>query len=65
MAKHEWLRDRNGDIALRPLGGLHDGPVCLRCGAEYCHHCVKVGVVGDGRTLDEILNEVCTPTSAP
>lgn len=59
--KHEWRRDERGEIAMQELGGLHRGPVCLRCGREYCRHCVKVGVDGGGRKLEEVLEEDCVP----
>lgn len=59
--KHEWCRDGRGEIAMQDLGGLHDGPVCLRCGREYCRHCVRVGAAGGGRSLEEVLDEDCLP----
>jgi len=37
---HEWRRDKDGSI---DIWGLeyehHNGPVCVRCGYSFCHHC--------------------------
>lgn len=63
--KHNWCRDENGNIAMQELGGFHDGPVCLRCGREYCRHCVKVGADGGGRGVEEVLDEECSPSGRP
>lgn len=65
MVKHEWCRDGRGEIVMQNLGGLHDGPVCLRCGREYCRHCVRAGVEGRGRSWEDVLDEDCVPRRTP
>lgn len=60
--KHNWCRDDNGNIVMQSLGGLHDGPVCVRCGKEYCRHCVRVGADGEGRSMEVVLDEECGPS---
>ena len=39
--KHEWKKDRFGDIDYFAGMdfGLHNGPLCVRCGLSFCEHC--------------------------
>jgi hypothetical protein len=38
--QHAWKRDEDGDIDIFAADDApHNGPVCVRCGEGFCHHC--------------------------
>lgn len=40
---HEWRRiDGRLDIFGFERGDIHNGPVCVKCGYGFCHHCDKL-----------------------
>ena len=40
--EHEWKRDEDGTVDVFGFDAdTHNGPVCVRCGYGYCHHCQK------------------------
>ena len=39
---HEWKREENGDIDIFGVdSGYHNGPICVKCGYGFCHHCQR------------------------
>lgn len=54
---HVWETDEDGDLNIfaHTSGDRHNGPRCVRCGYEFCHHCEEgaqedcsaVGKTGD------------------
>lgn len=37
---HVWQKDEDGDIDIfGHESDPHNGPVCVRCGYGFCHHC--------------------------
>lgn len=37
---HVWKTDEDGDVDTFAMSyEFHNGPVCVRCGYSYCHHC--------------------------
>lgn len=45
--KHYWIEDEDGSIdtfrAENMPSDFHNGPKCLKCGFEFCHHCNPEG----------------------
>lgn len=39
--QHDWQRDEDDDIDIFAFNphDPHNGPVCVRCGEGFCHHC--------------------------
>lgn len=44
---HEWKLDEEGkvDILGYNPGCPHNGPVCVKCGYGFCHHCHELPVI--------------------
>lgn len=37
---HEWRKDEDGHVDVFAYEvGFHNGPVCVKCGYYFCHHC--------------------------
>lgn len=37
---HVWKKEEDGDIDIFGMSaGHHNGPVCVKCGYGFCHHC--------------------------
>lgn len=37
---HEWRRDDDGEVDIFGVEyGHHNGPICVKCGYGFCHHC--------------------------
>ena len=37
---HIWQKDDDGSINIFAFeSGNHNGPVCIKCGYSFCHHC--------------------------
>lgn len=38
--EHDWERNEDGSIDIFGMESeFHNGPLCIRCGYSYCHHC--------------------------
>lgn len=39
-ATHEWIKDDDGEVDIWQVAAdYHNGPRCVKCGMEFCHHC--------------------------
>jgi len=37
---HKWETDIEGNVNIFAFEhGYHNGPVCVKCGYGFCHHC--------------------------
>ena len=37
---HVWKTDDAGGVDIFGFdGGTHNGPICVKCGYGFCHHC--------------------------
>ena len=40
---HVWKTEDDGEVDIFGNGAdFHNGPLCIRCGYEFCHHCQEL-----------------------